>query len=68
MPVKASPPPPATVYSWTGWYVGGNIGYGWSHRDFANTIIGTLGNVQNSAINTGTDDSKGWLGGRSDRL
>jgi len=26
----ASPPaPPAPVYSWTGWYVGGNIGYGW---------------------------------------
>src|SRR5260370_35622393 len=24
--VKAPPPAPAPVYSWTGWYVGGNVG------------------------------------------
>ncbi len=29
MPVKAPPPVPAPVYSWTGWYVGGNVGYSW---------------------------------------
>jgi outer membrane immunogenic protein len=29
MVVKAPPPPPAPVYSWTGFYVGGNIGYSW---------------------------------------
>ncbi len=63
MAVKAQPPAPAPVYSWTGWYVGGNVGYGWSHRDFTNTITGTFGSIQNTAINSGTDDGKGWLGG-----
>jgi outer membrane immunogenic protein len=31
MAVKARPMPPpvAAVYDWTGWYVGGNVGYGW---------------------------------------
>jgi outer membrane immunogenic protein len=36
MPVKAPPPPPpAPVYNWTGWYVGGNVGYSWgdAHTD-----------------------------------
>jgi outer membrane immunogenic protein len=33
MPVKAPVAPIATPYSWTGFYVGGNIGGGWGHHD-----------------------------------
>jgi outer membrane immunogenic protein len=33
MPVKAPPRAPAPIYSWTGWYVGGNVGYGWGHAN-----------------------------------
>jgi outer membrane immunogenic protein len=31
MPVKAAPLMPApAMYNWSGWYIGGNVGYGWS--------------------------------------
>jgi outer membrane immunogenic protein len=33
MVVKALPPPPAPVYSWTGFYIGANIGGGWGDRN-----------------------------------
>ena len=35
--VKAPPPPPAPVYSWTGWYFGGNAGAGWANRNVSYT-------------------------------
>ena len=33
MPVKARPMPVATVFSWTGCYVGGHVGYAWGKKD-----------------------------------
>lgn len=29
MAMKAPPPAPVAAYNWSGWYVGGNVGYGW---------------------------------------
>ena len=34
MPVKAPPPPPAPVYSWTGCYIGGNVGWARAEAKF----------------------------------
>jgi outer membrane immunogenic protein len=31
MPVKARPIIAPAIYNWTGFYVGGNVGYGWAH-------------------------------------
>ena len=39
MPVKAPPPPPAPVSSWTGLYVGGSIGGRWSDDTWTTTGI-----------------------------
>ena len=39
-------PPPVAVYSWTGFYVGGNIGYSWGKADTDVAIPGfTVGSV-----------------------
>jgi outer membrane immunogenic protein len=36
---KAPPPqPPAPVYSWTGFYIGGNGGYAWGKSDVSTTV------------------------------
>ena len=45
---KAPPPPPAPVYNWTGFYIGGNAGW--------------IGSADNTLSNTGTDTGVGGLG------
>jgi outer membrane immunogenic protein len=35
MPLKAPPPPPPPVYSWTGFYLGGNVGGAWTSEQFS---------------------------------
>ncbi|MGY0573375.1 outer membrane protein [Bradyrhizobium sp. RDM12] len=40
---KAPPPMVNPVYDWTGFYIGANAGYGWSHRCLDVTAVGAVG-------------------------
>jgi outer membrane immunogenic protein len=42
--------PPAPVYLWTGFYVGGNVGYSWGH---ARTDLNGAGSVASSNLISG---------------
>lgn len=46
MPVKAPPAPLEPVFSWTGFYIGGNIGWGWLN-DEGNPFCITPGGILN---------------------
>lgn len=59
MPVKAPPAPIAQVFSWTGFYIGGEVGWGESRTD----TVRNVGNNNFPAGFTGTFDQSGVLGG-----
>jgi outer membrane immunogenic protein len=51
---KAPPPPPPVYFSWTGCYVGGNVGGLWAHKEWSN----------NTFPGSGTSfDADSWVGG-----
>jgi outer membrane immunogenic protein len=37
MPIKAPPPPPAPILSWTGFYIGGALGGKWADTTWTTT-------------------------------
>jgi len=66
MALKAPPPLPA--WSWTGFYVGANVGYSWGRdtTDFFNTTTvtgGGGGTIITGAGGSAAGNMDGWLGG-----
>src|ERR1700694_5727684 len=53
VPRYAPPPPPVAYFTWTGCYVGGNVGGIWAKNDWNDTIVGDFG----------TNTASGALGG-----
>jgi outer membrane immunogenic protein len=64
MPVKAPVAPVAAPYNWTGFYVGGNVGYSWATAD-NDLSISQQANPSLFATLSGTDSNKlkGVIGG-----
>jgi outer membrane immunogenic protein len=69
MPLKAPPPPPAPVFSWTGCYIGANAGATWNHSNVTSTMDpgGHFGDPANlaavGAAGTGSANKTGFVGG-----
>jgi outer membrane immunogenic protein len=76
LPVKARPiePVAATVYNWTGFYIGVNAGYTWSNSNSVDTlttnvssIVGLNGNIGGAVAANGTGSvplsNNGFIGG-----
>jgi outer membrane immunogenic protein len=49
-PYRAPPAPPAAYYSWTGFYIGGNIGGAWSHGSVEDSLFGLSASTRRSGF------------------
>jgi outer membrane immunogenic protein len=70
LPVKARPPVVA-VYNWTGFYVGGNIGYSWGRSDvtlgddFSGLAFATSERLKPSGVIGGVQAGYNWQASRN---
>jgi outer membrane immunogenic protein len=60
MPTKVYRSPPAEVFSWSGFYIGGHLGYGSSSNDWKFLDVGSSGS---KTFNMGSGTITGALGG-----
>jgi outer membrane immunogenic protein len=64
MAAKApAPPPPPASYSWTGFYIGGNVGGGWALGNATGSIAGTVSGVTFAGSEVSSANLSGALGG-----
>jgi outer membrane immunogenic protein len=45
-----APPPPVVVYNWTGFYIGGNVGYSWGRSSDTSTLSNGAGTILFTAV------------------
>jgi outer membrane immunogenic protein len=70
LPVKAPIIAPAPIFSWTGCYVGGHVGFGWgrNHHTQTGSALSSVGSggttVVNGAASGAIDTSGGLIGGQ----
>src|SRR5271154_2993275 len=69
-PILVKAPAPDPVYSWTGFYIGGNAGYAWGRSDPSTTTVFTAADYWNplsvpqvNAAGTGSVSPDGFVGG-----
>jgi outer membrane immunogenic protein len=62
MPRKAPPIAPAPPFSWTGCYIGGNVGYGWGRKSIENAPDGFMIAYDEPGASLPVD-TEGFLGG-----
>ncbi|SCW35550.1 outer membrane protein [Ancylobacter rudongensis] len=63
-PVKAAPIAYVPVFSWTGVYIGGNVGYAWGDGSAPwNNYLAYYYSGYDSAAASGGSDPTGWFGG-----